>query len=171
LVGWAKRRLVAKNRLKPEDAAAVDAACRAVAAPLLELTELDVTPDGATQVPVPPGLTEARCPRHVNPIPKTTRIRNKAHLMFVASHPCVVCLRTQCDAHDLKFAQPRALGRKVSDEYTVPLCREHHRDLHRYGKKTGWRANVGIDLPIARDLREKTSFTEKEPLPHHLPCP
>ncbi len=28
-----------------------------------------------------------------------------------------------------RFAQNRALGRKVSDEFTVPLCRGHHREL------------------------------------------
>ena len=34
------------------------------------------------------------------------------------------------EAHHIRFAQPRALGRKVSDEYTVPVCRLHHRELH-----------------------------------------
>ena len=35
------------------------------------------------------------------------------------------------EAHHIRFAQPRALGRKVSDEYMVPVCRLHHRELHR----------------------------------------
>jgi hypothetical protein len=34
------------------------------------------------------------------------------------------------DPHHLRFAQPRALGLKVSDEFTVPLCRDHHRQVH-----------------------------------------
>jgi hypothetical protein len=29
--------------------------------------------------------------------------------------------------HHLGFTQPRALGREVSDEFAVPLCRGHHR--------------------------------------------
>jgi hypothetical protein len=38
--------------------------------------------------------------------------------------------------HHLRFAQPRALGRKASDEFTVPLCRVHHREVHRAGDWT-----------------------------------
>jgi hypothetical protein len=51
-------------------------------------------------------------------IRKEVRRRNKAHLAFVAAQPCLVCQRSPCDAHSLKFAQPRSLGRKVSDEFT-----------------------------------------------------
>ena len=58
------------------------------------------------------------------------RYRNRAHLEFVASQPCLLCERRPSDAHHLRFAQPSALGRRVSDEFTVPLCRSHHRALH-----------------------------------------
>jgi hypothetical protein len=61
---------------------------------------------------------------------KTIRLRDKEHCKFVATQPCIVCGRTPSEAHHIRFAQPRALGRKVSDEYTVPVCRLHHRDLH-----------------------------------------
>jgi hypothetical protein len=80
----------------------------------------------------------------VAPLPKPVRRRNKLHLALVAAQPCLVCQRSPCDAHHLKFAQPRTLGRKVSDEFTVPLCREHHQDLHRYGNEIAWWANVQI---------------------------
>jgi hypothetical protein len=36
-------------------------------------------------------------------------------------------------AHHLRFAQPRAMSLKVSDEFTVPLCVIHHDQLHRSG--------------------------------------
>jgi hypothetical protein len=72
------------------------------------------------------------------------RRRNKAHLAFVAAQPCLVCQRSPCDAHHLKFAQPRSLGRKVSDEFTVPLCRDHHHQLHRHGNEMAWWANLQI---------------------------
>jgi hypothetical protein len=49
------------------------------------------------------------------------------------------------DPHHLRFAQPRALGRKVSDEFTVPLCRLHHSELHRYGDEVSWWAGVNVD--------------------------
>jgi hypothetical protein len=84
---------------------------------------------------------------------KTIRLRDKEHCKFVASQPCVVCGRTPCEAHHIRFAQPRALGRKVSDEYTLPVCRLHHRDLHNYGDEASWWAGVSIDpLPIALEL-------------------
>jgi hypothetical protein len=53
----------------------------------------------------------------------------------------------------LRFAQPRALGRKVSDEFTVPVCRVHHRELHRHGDEATWWQKIKINpLPIARRL-------------------
>jgi hypothetical protein len=64
---------------------------------------------------------------------KTIRLRDKEHCKFVRAEPCVVCGRAPTEAHHIRFAQLRALGRKVSDEYTVPVCRLHHRDLHSYG--------------------------------------
>ena len=42
----------------------------------------------------------------------------------------------------LRFAQPRALDRKVGDEYTVLVCRLHHCDLHRYGDEASWWVGV-----------------------------
>ena len=81
---------------------------------------------------------------------KTIRLRDKEHCKFVAAQPCVVCGRTPAEAHHIRFAQPRALSRKVSDEYTVALCRVHHRELHRYGDEASWWAGVNIDpLSIA----------------------
>src|SRR6202041_3000538 len=83
----------------------------------------------------------------------TIRLRDKEHCKYVATQPCVICGRTPAEAHHLRFAQPRALGRKVSDEYTVPVCRLHHRELHRYGDEASWWAGIGVDpLPIALEL-------------------
>ncbi len=72
------------------------------------------------------------------PISTPRRIRDKEHLRFVASQPCIVCGRSPGHAHHLRFAQPRALGRKVSDEWTVPLCAAHHRALHTVGDEEKW---------------------------------
>ena len=81
------------------------------------------------------------------------RIRNSGHLAFVASKPCLICGRNRAHAHHLKFAQPTALGRKVSDEFTVPLCPTHHRELHRHGDERAWWAARGIDaLRVAGEL-------------------
>jgi hypothetical protein len=86
-------------------------------------------------------------------IPKPLRQRDRHHLRFVAQQPCLICGRQPCDPHHLKFAQAPGLGQKVSDEFTVPLCRAHHRELHRAGKETDWWTRLGIDpLVVARSL-------------------
>jgi len=78
------------------------------------------------------------------------RYRDKNHLEFVSAQPCIACGRQPCEAHHLRFAQLRALGRKVSDEFTVPVCRSHHRELHRHGDEAAWWSRLNIDpMPIA----------------------
>jgi hypothetical protein len=92
---------------------------------------------------------------------KTIRLRDKEHCKFVASQPCIVCGRTPSEAHHIRFAQPRALGRKVSDEYTIPVCRLHHRELHGYGDEASWWAAVSIDpLPLALELWRRSRVSE-----------
>ena len=81
---------------------------------------------------------------------KLRRSRDKDHLRFITRQPCTVCGRQPCEAHHIRFAQPRALGRRVSDEFTVPLCRVHHRELHRQGDERAWWNKANIDpMPIA----------------------
>jgi len=80
------------------------------------------------------------------------RVRAKEHLRYIASQPCIICGRTPCQAHHLRFAQPKALGRKVSDEWTVPLCATHHRALHNVGDEQNWWKEKGVD-PIVHAVR------------------
>jgi hypothetical protein len=85
------------------------------------------------------------------------RYRDRAHLEFVSAQPCVLCGRRPSDAHHLRFMQPRALGRRVSDEFTVPLCRTHHRALHRHGDEAAWWASVNLNPAIvAQRLWQQT---------------
>ena len=79
------------------------------------------------------------------PISYPRRVRDKEHLRFVASQPCLVCGRSPGHAHHIRYAQPRAMGRKVSDEWTVPLCATHHRALHTVGDEETWWKMRGID--------------------------
>jgi hypothetical protein len=99
-------------------------------------------------------------------IAEPKRLRDKAHLKFVASQPCLICGRQPSDPHHLRFAQPRAIGLKVSDEFTVPLCRGHHRQLHQAGHEIAWWQSVKVDaLKAARGLWEKThAATEQSAL-------
>jgi len=90
-------------------------------------------------------------------IAQPKRLRDKAHLKFVASQPCLICERQPSDPHHVRYAQPRALGLKVSDEFAVPLCRGHHRQLHQAGNEETWWKSVNINpLTIAKGLWEQT---------------
>ncbi len=101
----------------------------------------------------PPQTSPKRIDKSALPLGEPKRIRDKEHLKFVARQACVVCGRQPSDAHHLRFAQPRGLGMKVSDEFTVPLCRTHHRNLHQTGNEIGWWEKARIEpLPIARKL-------------------
>jgi len=146
---WAHRQLPIKNTLKSDDALAVEAAYQAA---LERLARSEPPEEGS--------WSDAMA----SPLKKTVRRRNKAHLAFVAAQPCLVCRRTPCEAHHLKFAQPRALGRKVSDEFTVPLCHEHHRELHRCGNEAAWWTNLQIaPLEVAKNLWEVNQVLSAAP--------
>ena len=85
------------------------------------------------------------------------RYRNREHLRYVAQQACLLCGRKPSDPHHLGFTQPRALGRKVSDEFAVPLCRGHHRAVHRSRDERAWWKQSGIDpIKIARRLWKET---------------
>jgi len=172
LAFWAHRRLPAKNTLTAEDALAVEVAYEHLLSPLngpdLPLPDAQnrEVPDDSNftlnflqakisapqiangQTAVDDEVTSNQT-KVVFPLTKTVCRRNKAHLRFVAAQPCLICKRSPCDAHHLKIAQPRSLGRKVSDEFTVPLCRDHHEELHRYGNEAAWWANVQIAPMVA----------------------
>jgi hypothetical protein len=95
--------------------------------------------------------------KEVTVIGKPVRQRDREHLKFVAAQPCLVCGRTPSDPHHIKFAEQRAMGRKVSDRFTVPICRLHHRELHRRGNERAWWEKQEIDpLPVAANLWTKT---------------
>jgi hypothetical protein len=93
----------------------------------------------------------------VTPLSKPLRLRDRDHLKFVSAQPCLACGRSPTDAHHLRFAQQRALGRKVSDEFTVPLCRTHHRELHQRGDELSWWQQLNVDpLLTAQHLWQQT---------------
>ena len=150
---WGYRSLPLKNTLTQVDAQAVEAAYLAKLSsdPASQLQSTNDYP--AADPRASHGDHEPPQPALPAPPTKAVRRRSKAHLAFVASQPCLVCQASPCDAHHLKLAQPRSLGRKVSDEFTVPLCRKHHRELHRRGNEVTWWANMQVaPIPIAKEL-------------------
>jgi hypothetical protein len=195
---WVHKNLAAKNTLITADADAVEAAFREKLATIevasaARQEQLHSAPAENPEPPVgkpfvttiedavavaPPVTSNNASARRRRVAAKTIRLRDKEHCKFVRTEPCVVCGRAPTEAHHIRFAQPRALGRKVSDEYTVPVCRLHHRDLHSYGDEASWWAGVGIDpLPIALELWRRSRLTfsldasGSEPLSDAIPPP
>jgi len=157
---WAHRRLEAKNRLSESDAQQVE---QAFAAKLAV-----IPPDSAKADDITPELNDqslaAKLPqvdKSVLVFPKPRRIRDRDHIRHVIKQPCLICGQRPSDPHHLRFVQSRALGRRVSDEFTVPLCRTHHREVHRSGNEAAWWTNVGIDPTIAA----RALWLETHPLP------
>jgi hypothetical protein len=119
------------------------AAEQSAAPPVLPKLVIDDSPPASTQPQA--DAAPAKIEKSELTISEPRRHRDKGHLKFVASQPCLVCGRRPADAHHLRFTQPRAMGRKVSDEFTVPLCRTHHRDNHRFGDEAAWWGRQAID--------------------------
>jgi hypothetical protein len=164
---WAHRSMAEKNKLSANDAQRVEEAFEA------RLTGLTTAQLPLTRAPQPrkrraKSLKKPKDARRPNAIDKSVltlaeprRVRDREHVKFVATHPCLICGRRPSDAHHLRFAQSRALGRKVSDEFTVPLCRGHHREVHRYGDEPAWWRKVRVDPTVTA----RTLWLETHPLP------
>ena len=148
---WARDVLKPKNTLVTQDARTIEKAFESRFTVISRSESMPSTSDDHSNTP-------ARSYRNGHlPIDKPRRQRNKAHLKFVSSQPCLVCGRLPSDAHHLRFTQPRALALKVSDEFTVPLCRIHPREVHRAGNERAWWKRIKVQpLGIARKLWRKT---------------
>jgi hypothetical protein len=188
-VEWASRSLSAKNGLAAEDATAVEAAfrerLRVLQPDLYSMASVaseaathpragsQEAPAAADPPPVssPPALDSQRRKASglrvrisvEGPSMKPRRGRDKDHLRFISRQQCVVCGRQPCEAHHIRFAQPSALGRRVSDEFTIPLCRVHHRELHRTGNERSWWNQLNIDpIQIAFRFWQQTRGVASE---------
>ena len=160
---WAHRILGAKNCLTAADARQVEDAFLAklatleatgevsdqplppvLSAPQLSSSSLERRSVGSDATAIADSIDKSRLAH-----PEPRRFRDKEHVKFVAKQPCLICGRRPADAHHLRFTQHRALGRKVSDEFTVPLCRGHHREAHRCGDEAAWWKNAGVDPTLS----------------------
>jgi hypothetical protein len=149
---WAQRCMAEKNRLLPVDAHSVEEVFQA------RLERLSVSASDAM-----PQRNAARSrqtkgvDKSALTLPEPRRVRDREHLRSVAKKACLVCGRQPSDPHHLRFAQGRGMGQKVSDEFTVPLCRGHHREVHRCGDEAAWWRRAGIDpLTTAEGLWRQT---------------
>ena len=163
---WAKRSLPEKNKLTAANSHCVEAAFRE------RLTSLgmaaQVTAPSLAQSGAAPSSRKGQRRAKAGTIdkselafPEPRRIRDHDHVRYVAQQPCLICGRRPSDAHHLRFTQSRALGRKVSDEFTVPLCRGHHREAHRCADEAAWWQRSKIDPTVAA----RALWLETHPLP------
>jgi len=167
---WARRTLPAKNTLSAADARQVEDAFRSR---LTELKDREGEPEVPSSISTlrSPSSHQQRSPQSITVAesvdksqlshPEPRRLRDREHVRFVAKQSCLICGRTPSDPHHLRFVQRQALGRKVSDEYTVPLCRGHHRELHRRGDEGAWWQKANID-PVAS---ARALWLQTHPLP------
>jgi ERF superfamily len=164
---WAQRVLAPKNTLTTPDAELVEQAFQAKLANIASEPSDDQLVAQETGALLPRAdrgrkrLRATTVNKSVLSLPAPRRVRDRDHVRLVAKQPCLICGRRPADAHHLRFAQSRALGRKVSDEFTVPLCRGHHREVHRCGDEAAWWKKAGIDPTVpARVL-----WLQSHPLP------
>ncbi|MDE2283871.1 MAG: ERF family protein [Hyphomicrobiales bacterium] len=178
VTAWARRSIGAKNSLIEADARKVEDAFQAKLATFAS-SKADRVATSAPSVPFDPLSSRSDGPTSIDAelqnsraidksalaLSEPRRVRDKLHVRFVAKQPCLICGRQPTDAHHLRFAQPRALARKASDEYTVPLCRGHHREVHRFGNEAQWWKTAGIDP----DLHARSLWLQTHPLPPAQP--
>jgi len=165
---WAHRVMRAKNSLTAGDAERVE---RGFQDRLMSFAT-DATTDSIQKVEQPFHRTgqgkkrrsDSVVDKSVLALPSPRRMRDRDHVKSVAKQPCLVCGRRPADAHHLRFAQPPALGRKVSDEFIVPLCRGHHREVHRCGDEAVWWNKTGIDPSAAA----RVLWLKTHPLPNAI---
>jgi hypothetical protein len=154
LASWAHRALPLKNQLSARDAREVEAAFAARLGDSAPVSGPEKRKANRHRRRAPQSEPSSQ---EVTVIGKPVRERDRDHLRFVAAQPCLVCGRTPSDSHHIKFAEQRTMGRKVSDRFTVPICRLHHRELHRRGNERVWWQKQGIDpLVVAASLWAKT---------------
>jgi hypothetical protein len=158
---WAREALATKKHLVVADATRVEEAFEQKVAALAPSEVSGATRPEALGGPSTGSLDQSTLDESALAISKPRRYRNKEHLRYVARQACLICGRQPSDPHHLRYAQPRALGRKASDEFTVPLCRVHHREVHRLGNEEAWWQAANIDpLDVAQKLWNRTRVSE-----------
>jgi hypothetical protein len=186
-LAWALRSLTLKNGLTDQDAKCVEVEFATKTEQLGKIEDdgqsapptLDQRNSNTSDSPSveslladADGMVVNQLNAEVLPKFRTPRVRDKDHRKFVATQGCLVCGRSPSDAHHLRHAEPRTLGRKVSDQFTVPLCRIHHREVHRIGREASWWETIKMDpFPIAEKLWRQTRGPNTGPLDAHAHSP
>ena len=120
-------------------------------------TQLKQTPECGPELVLALQANQIVAPQGGLPFGVPRRLRDRNHLKFVTNQPCLQSGQWPSDAHQLTFAQPRAIGMKRGDEFTFPHSRLHHRDVHQASNELAWRRDLKIDpIEVAKKLWQQS---------------
>lgn len=69
-------------------------------------------------------------------------------LAEIRTQPCAVCGLVPCDAHHIRS---RGAGGDDTADNLMPLCRDHHQEVHR----VGWYEFAFVHQPVQQELLDK----------------
>ena len=94
---------------------------------------------------------------------RTGRVRCPAHLKWVRSHRCCVpgCLDGPIEAAHVRSSGDGGVSVKPGDQWTISLCRFHHREQHQRGEHM-CEEQHGIDMfALAKEFAAKSPHWAK----------
>ncbi|MBC3378471.1 DUF968 domain-containing protein [Serratia fonticola] len=140
--------------LLPEEVSAASLRVKPHTVPAGSKREADITHTPAAQEIVAAKASKAIKVLKIDPeppqsfmkIPKRHRWVNAKYLQWVKSQPCVCCGARAGDPHHIIGHGQGGMGTKAHDLLTIPLCRQHHDDLHR--DMSRWEAEHGSQVDL-----------------------
>ncbi|MEF4109150.1 DUF968 domain-containing protein [Escherichia coli] len=78
--------------------------------------------------------------------PRRRRWENEKYTRWVKTQPCVCCNKPADDPHHLIGHGQGGMGTKAHDLFVIPLCREHHDELH--ASPVAFEAKYGDQLTL-----------------------
>ena len=89
---------------------------------------------------------------------KTKPIRDKKHLAFIRTLPCIFTGRKSEAAH-IRYQTDGAMSKKPSDCWVVPLSHDEHMRQHQIGELRYWK-DIEAAKQLALDLYENSGNYE-----------
>jgi hypothetical protein len=85
------------------------------------------------------------------------------YMGLVAQLPCLACRRYGVQVHHPIMG--RYSQRRAPDTDTLPLCWEHHEELHRHPAR--WRAQYGLDTDYIEPTRRAVEQLQQRTIGGH----
>ncbi|VVT52221.1 Uncharacterized protein, YdfU family [Kosakonia radicincitans] len=91
---------------------------------------MDARFEPVREKPVVSLIVDPVAPKTLFRLPKRSRWENPKFLAWVKTQPCACCGNPADDPHHLIGWGQGGTGTKAHDAFTIPLCRQHHDELH-----------------------------------------